>query len=155
MARIEDLSGGDMGDTLDIEGLAHGLSNTWRGTQGDDREYGSVWHFQEFDDDFNPVGPSTHQHFFTRYYGLGGDDTISSSSFSSHNVTMYGGNGNDRLDAGTGNDRLNGDSGDDWLSGGVGGNDKLNGGTGDDILFGGSGNDTLTRRSRNQRDVVF
>ena len=64
---------------------------------------------------------------------------------------MFGGAGNDRLEAGWGNDELNGGAGDDWLEGGFGsdtmiGNeddDMLIGGAGSDLMFGGPGNDTL------------
>jgi Ca2+-binding RTX toxin-like protein len=64
---------------------------------------------------------------------------------------MFGGAGNDTLEAGWGNDELNGGAGNDWLDGGFGsdtmigndGNDMLSGGAGSDLMFGGPGNDTL------------
>ncbi|HUG70935.1 MAG TPA: dockerin type I domain-containing protein [Pirellulaceae bacterium] len=61
-------------------------------------------------------------------------------------VTLNGGDGNDRLIAGLGHTStdtiLNGDAGDDYLQGGSG-NDTINGGAGEDTMVGGTGNDTF------------
>jgi hypothetical protein len=65
---------------------------------------------------------------------------------------IFGGNGDDTINAGAGNDlvcggngggTINGGLGDDTLDGGNG-NDTLIGGDGNDHLFGGNGNDTMT-----------
>ena len=53
---------------------------------------------------------------------------------------VYGGAGDDDLDANTQNDTLSGGPGDDILDG-QGHNDELHGGTGDDTLRGGAGDD--------------
>jgi Ca2+-binding RTX toxin-like protein len=53
-----------------------------------------------------------------------------------------GGTGNDHLNGGDGNDKLNGAEGDDDLLGGTG-NDTINGGTGLDVIAGDTGNDKL------------
>ena len=64
-------------------------------------------------------------------FGFGGADTLLGTNLS-----------NDFLYGGAGNDILNATGGDDFLFG-QGDNDQLSGGTGRDHLFGGQGNDTL------------
>ena len=64
-------------------------------------------------------------------FGYGGADTLQGTNLS-----------NDFLYGGAGNDVLNATGGDDFLFG-QGDNDQLSGGTGRDHLFGGQGNDTL------------
>jgi Ca2+-binding RTX toxin-like protein len=82
-------------------------------------------------------------------FGGNGDDTINAGA---GNDLICGGNGggtinaglgDDTVDGGNGNDNLIGGDGNDLILGG-GGNDTLNGGIGNDILDGGTGNDTLT-----------
>ncbi len=89
------------------------------------------------------------------FYGLDGDDNISSNGGESiqfggrGNDALYGQANNDYLDGGDGNDRLYGNGGNDVFVGGRGndelygngGNDLLDGGDGDDILYGNGGND--------------
>ena len=67
---------------------------------------------------------------------MGGDGNDVIHGPDSRIVFMYGGPGDDVLNAGLGH-------GDAYLDGG-GGNDRLIGGYGDDILIGGDGNDILT-----------
>lgn len=67
------------------------------------------------------------------------------------NVTLAGGDADERLVSGSGNDWLSGGAGNDWLNGGLGadtldggtGIDTLLGGGGDDLMLGGEGNDSL------------
>ena len=81
-------------------------------------------------------------------YGLQGDDRIDGKAGAD---TLYGGIGNDTLFGGDGIDKLYGEAGNDILHGGNGrdtlvgdeGDDKLYGESGDDILVGGTGNDVL------------
>lgn len=81
-------------------------------------------------------------------YGLDGDDILSPSA-DNKQYSLYGGNGNDFLDAfsfddflygGNGNDTMFGRQGWDLLEGGAG-NDELDGGGGRDTLIGGPGFD--------------
>jgi serralysin len=81
-------------------------------------------------------------------YGLDGNDVLSGTA-NNKQYQLYGGNGNDELDAfdfddflygGNGNDTMFGRGGFDLLEGGAG-NDALYGGTGKDTLFGGPGFD--------------
>jgi len=82
-------------------------------------------------------------------FGGNGDDTINAGA---GNDLICGGNGggtinaglgDDTIDGGNGNDNLIGGDGNDLMFGG-GGNDTMNGGIGDDTLDGGTGNDTMT-----------
>jgi Ca2+-binding RTX toxin-like protein len=82
-------------------------------------------------------------------FGGNGDDTINAGA---GNDLICGGNGggvinaglgDDTIDGGNGNDTLKGGDGNDLIFGG-GGNDILEGGNDNDILDGGTGNDTLT-----------
>ena len=76
---------------------------------------------------------------------------LTSTRYSTGDIAINGGSGDDVLWSSSGNDRLNGDSGNDKLYGGVGddtltggdGNDKLDGSYDNDSLIGGAGNDTL------------
>ncbi len=88
--------------------------------------------------------------------GTAGNDTIATAGSSGglprptdDADTLFGLDGNDRLEAGAGNDTLDGGAGNDTLSGG-GGKDTLEGGGGKDLFqtagrsdrsFGGTGND--------------
>jgi Ca2+-binding RTX toxin-like protein len=82
-------------------------------------------------------------------FGGNGDDTINAGAGNdlicggNGGGTINGGLGDDTIDGGNGNDTLIGGDGNDHIFGG-GGNDTLNGGNGDDILDGGAGNDTMT-----------
>jgi peptidyl-prolyl cis-trans isomerase B (cyclophilin B) len=88
--------------------------------------------------------------------GLGGDDVIDGSRFTSSfiangnlgNDLITGGSGNDYLLGGRGNDTLIGGTGNDLLNGGRD-NDLLIAGAGGSLLLGGEGNDTLTGGSGN------
>ena len=81
------------------------------------------------------------------YYGLNGDDTITTNNSHSY---VYGGNGGDTITGGTGADHLYGfsisgnasDDGDDSIDGGAG-NDYIQGNAGEDTLIGGLGNDRI------------
>jgi Ca2+-binding RTX toxin-like protein len=78
--------------------------------------------------------------------GLGGDDTVAVDfgQNAAMDVKVFGGDGNDLLDASTFQKRatLVGGQGDDTIKGG-GSNDLLEGGTGNDLLEGGNSNDLL------------
>ncbi|NVK00244.1 MAG: type I secretion C-terminal target domain-containing protein, partial [Oceanospirillaceae bacterium] len=78
--------------------------------------------------------------------GGSGDDLIYGRSnvdqFLAAGDTIYGGDGNDVIDARAGNDQILGESGDDVIFGGSG-DDSITGGTGDDILAGGRGSDSF------------
>ncbi len=88
----------------------------------------------------------------TKYYGLGGSDTIKGDDGKNIIYGDYGNLNSDDPDyenidgyngkAETGDDTLYGYGGDDELYGGKG-NDNLDGGDGNDILEGGAGSDTL------------
>lgn len=102
----------------------------------------------------------------TVVFGSGGDDRLSSGSYSAAFATArnetflagagadeaWGDRGNDILRMGTGNDTAGGGTGHDRLFGGAGddrlygdaGRDRLTGGAGADVLGGGSGNDRLS-----------
>lgn len=69
----------------------------------------------------------------------GGDDMVDAGA---DNDVVLGGAGNDQLAGGSGNDELQGGQGNDSLDGGEG-SDVLFGEAGDDVLAGGAGNDTL------------
>lgn len=112
-----------------------------------------------------------------RVNGRDADDSITVSPNLDAPATLYGGEGEDRLNggpradrilgddpdasgkaaAGPGNDTINGGPGNDTLSGlggndtiyGNAGNDTLNGNTGNDTLNGEVGNDTLNGNSGN------
>lgn len=81
-------------------------------------------------------------------YGGAGDDVIDASG---GRDTVYGGEGNDMIAGGLDDDILYGGNGNDTIYGGSendalygeNGNDYLHGGTGNDTLYGGAGNDTL------------
>src|SRR5204863_4203025 len=68
-------------------------------------------------------------------YGNGGDDTIRLAGNLAVPALLFGGDGNDTLDAG-------GSTANNVLVGGAG-NDTLLGGSGRDLLIGGAGADTL------------
>jgi Ca2+-binding RTX toxin-like protein len=76
---------------------------------------------------------------------------------------IFGGYGNDTIDAGGGNDLVSGDDGNDWLDGGAGddtlmggvGNDTLIGGTGSDVFYGGDGNDTIVVGSLTGSETIY
>jgi len=71
--------------------------------------------------------------------GKEGNDFLS-AEFVTKNVTIDGGNGNDRIHSGEGDDILNGGLGNDRIVGGLG-NDLINGGGGRDFMRGYGGND--------------
>jgi len=67
-------------------------------------------------------------------------------------LTIRGGDGNDRLYSGSGDDELRGEAGDDMLFG-MGGDDKLSGQAGNDVLAGGAGNDWIN--GNDGRDILI
>ncbi len=71
-----------------------------------------------------------------------GNDLILMGHQVQTNAELYGGAGNDLINAGSGDDRIYGEDGDDILLG-HSGNDRLDGGAGHDFLFGGLGDDVL------------
>ncbi len=79
-------------------------------------------------------------------FGGDGNDTIEADpgneTLPGGNDIIYGGGGNDSIDSGGGQDDIQAEAGDDHVDAG-GGNDTLSGGDGNDTLFGGVGNDTL------------
>ena len=92
-------------------------------------------------------------------YGLGGNDTFSGNGNTAtggrfaHPMTMYGGDGIDRLTGGSAGDQLTGGLGNDVLSGGLG-SDQLTGDVGDDRLNGGRGDETFALGSDPGADTV-
>ena len=74
---------------------------------------------------------------------LGGNDVIVARRNVSLELTVDGGDGNDRIRGGSGNDNLTGGLGNDQITGGRG-NDVIDGGAGDDRLRGQGGDDTLS-----------
>ncbi|KEP68500.1 hypothetical protein DL1_11585 [Thioclava dalianensis] len=88
--------------------------------------------------------------------GGNGDDRLTGDIGSD---TLFGGNGSDTLIGGSGHDQLYGDAQDDILWGGDGqdrlwghaGNDRLMGERGNDVLDGGDGNDWLNGGAENDR----
>ena len=75
------------------------------------------------------------------YLGLGGNDTVTVATGLTKKVVVFGGDGNDTLDASlaTSPVYLDGGAGDDRLTGGSG-NDVLIAGPGTNVLIGGNGN---------------
>ncbi|MGY4403734.1 calcium-binding protein [Bradyrhizobium sp. USDA 3315] len=94
-------------------------------------------------------------------YGGNGDDVINAGAANGSNLlfggagndSIYGGSGNDTLDGGAGNDYLTAGSGAQWLLGGAG-DDSLYGGTGNDTLDGGAGNDKFYIQSHTGNDTI-
>ncbi len=76
-------------------------------------------------------------------YGGSGNDRIDATGSPANSRAWYGNAGNDTLIGADGGDRLNGGAGNDSLRG-MGGDDLLNGTTGNDYMSGGGGSDTLT-----------
>ena len=85
-------------------------------------------------------------------YGGNGNDLIDARQVTSGNVRLFGENGSDVLIGGCGDDLLDGGNGKDLLIGG-GGNDQLKGENGKDWLFGGKGDDALF--GGNARDLLI
>jgi Ca2+-binding RTX toxin-like protein len=91
-------------------------------------------------------------------FGGNGDDTINAGA---GNDLICGGNGGGTINAGLGNDTVDGGNGNDTLLGGDGddliiggnGNDTMTGGPGADSFFGGSGSDTVTDFNPGQGDT--
>jgi Ca2+-binding RTX toxin-like protein len=86
--------------------------------------------------------------------GLAGDDviTIDEANGAMPAASLFGGAGNDLLNAGSSADQLFGQSGNDVLNG-KGGDDLLFGGDGNDVLTGGSGSDQLFGEAGDDRIV--
>jgi Ca2+-binding RTX toxin-like protein len=91
-------------------------------------------------------------------FGGNGDDTINAGA---GNDLICGGNGGGTINAGLGDDTVDGGNGNDTLIGGDGndrllggnGNDTMTGGTGADFFDGGSGTDTVTDFNPGQGDT--
>jgi Ca2+-binding RTX toxin-like protein len=110
----------------------------------------------------SPIDPVVFDDYISnQVYGLGGDDTITTTLGTSQ-VWLYGGDGNDAVTGDGGADFLYGDSfdgmtqqatgtGKDTVHGaggadsiyGAGGNDKLYGDEDNDVIFGGGGKDRM------------
>jgi VCBS repeat-containing protein len=126
----------------------NGLALVVRGTSGNDRiEIDSAGHTNRIE----VLIRSRHYHFhdtypasFTRIvvYGLEGDDTIRVADRVKLPALLFGGPGNDYLQAGGGPTVLVGGDGNDTLQGGSG-RDVLIGGRGADYLRGGLGDSIL------------
>jgi Ca2+-binding RTX toxin-like protein len=91
-------------------------------------------------------------------FGGNGDDTINAGAGTdlicggNGGGTINAGLGNDTIDGGNGNDTLLGGDGDDLIIGGNG-NDTMTGGIGADSFFGGGGTDTVTDFNPGQGDT--
>ena len=91
-------------------------------------------------------------------FGGNGDDTINAGA---GNDLICGGNGGGTINAGLGNDTIDGGNGNDTLIGGDGddliiggnGNDTMTGGIGADFFDGGGGTDTVTDFNPGQGDT--
>jgi VCBS repeat-containing protein len=97
----------------------------------------------DFDGLGNPAGLNTSSDASNDpdlMYGGAGDDTINAGG---DNDTVYGGSGNDALNGNNDNDTLYGGSGNDVVQG-SNNNDVLVGGYGADTLTGGNGSDKFT-----------
>ena len=92
-------------------------------------------------------------------YGQGGNDTLNGNGNAAtggrfaHPMTMYGGDGTDKLTGGSAADQLTGGPGNDVLSGGLG-SDQLTGEAGDDHLNGGRGDETFALGSDLGADTI-
>ncbi|BAY24884.1 Na-Ca exchanger/integrin-beta4 [Calothrix sp. NIES-2100] len=73
------------------------------------------------------------------------NDTVNGSNYSSYPDQLFGGLGNDTINALAGNDVLFGEQGDD----------RLDGGAGNDTLYGGTGNDVFNLQYDPGNDVVI
>ncbi|WP_242046789.1 Calx-beta domain-containing protein [Calothrix parietina] len=73
------------------------------------------------------------------------NDTVNGSNFTSYPDQLFGGLGNDTINALAGNDVLFGEQGDD----------RLDGGAGNDTLYGGTGNDVFNLQYDPGNDVVI
>ncbi len=91
-------------------------------------------------------------------YGGTGDETIEAKGANdvvfagAGNDTLKGGSGNDLLQGGEGKDVLRGGDGRDLLDGGTGG-DEIVAGKGSDVIAGGQGNDTV--RTGSGADIIL
>lgn len=90
-------------------------------------------------DAITAVGPASAR--LVRMFGGGGNDLLQARG--AGRIIAFGGAGNDTIRGSNGNDRLSGDAGNDWIHG-YGGNDVINGGNGDDWLNGGAGANAVT-----------
>jgi hypothetical protein len=109
-------------------------------------------------DSITAVGPASA--LLVRMFGGGGNDLLQARG--AGRIVANGGAGNDILRGGGGNDRLIGQAGNDWLHGydgndlldGGTGNDWLNGGAGANALIGGTGDDTLIAINDSTADTI-
>lgn len=130
---IENLTGGDLDDTL----FGNGVVNVLTGGAGND-----VLNAKGGDDTL---------------IGGDGDDILTAGE---GDDTALGGDGDDRLGGRTGDDVLDGGAGDDRIAGqlgddtllGRGGADVINGGVGNDVIDGGAGDDNI--KGRDGVDVI-
>jgi len=89
---------------------------------------------------FSYVDPVTGDPMSVLVKGHNGGDTIYGSP--GFGDTIFGGDGDDFIDAREGNDQINGDDGDDQIYGNDG-NDTIDGGDGKDLIFGLDGQDLI------------
>lgn len=90
-----------------------------------------------------------------RFHLFGGDDCLVIQQDDVIPVTVFAGDGDDKIFTAAGDDRIEGGAGRDSLYGN-GGNDRIYGDGGADRIFGGSGRDFLfggTGRDRSDRDT--
>lgn len=99
-------------------------------------------------DDFMVVGNGM-ENYFVSMFGGDGEDFLNAGSAGfcqlsggAKNDTLFGGDGDDSLFGDGGQDTIYGFNGDDFIHGGSG-NDRLFGNNGDDEFFGGPGRDSL------------
>lgn len=131
------------GSKFTIDEMYNVFYGTYGKTDAFDSEAGDFDHYvtgQDALDDQFDFGFENSDSYYVQ--ALGGDDTV------------FGAQGNDRLEGGAGDDDLIGDAGDDALFGGEG-NDEFEGGAGDDILSGGSGSNTYYYVGPSSEDPDF
>lgn len=112
-------------------------------------------------DDIFTARPTGEESPIARFAGLDevragrGDDVVdlTSTEFNAVDMTIRGGDGDDRIWSGDGQNRLFGDAGNDHICGGAG-NDVICGGAGYDRMQGGGGSDIFTFADNWGHDTV-